>query len=147
VFVLRSEEEIAQFLRADASRDDSVFAGLTLDCFLCKPFTRRHTQKSGVGRVGEAPRLTHKWRAELGDPDPDPAGERRRRITPDSEDAPENEESGNEGDAEGDASARGPGGDRPHGEENVDAAPPQNEESDDEEAAAIARVVEGPLWY
>jgi hypothetical protein len=116
VFVLRSEEEIAQFLRADAARDDSVFAGLTLDWFLCKPFTRRHTQKSGVGRVGEAPRLTHKWRAELGDPDPD-------------------------------ASARGPGGDRPHGEENVDAAPPRNEESDDEEAAAIARVVEGPLWY
>ena len=151
VFVLRSEEEIAQFLRADAARDDSVFAGLTLDWFLCKPFTRRHTQKSGVGRVGEAPRLTHKWRAELGDPDPDPAGERRRRITPDGEDAPENEESGDEGDAvgdaEGDASARGPGGDRPHGEENVDAAPPRNEESDDEEAAAIARVVEGPLWY
>ena len=67
-FILRSDEEICQFLKADAAQPDSVFQGLTAEFFNCKPFTRRKLlERSGTGAdpfvSGGA--LTHKWRAEL----------------------------------------------------------------------------------
>ena len=49
-FILRSEEEICQFLKADAAQSDSVFGGLTMEFFNCKPFTRKtFFRRTGAG--------------------------------------------------------------------------------------------------
>ena len=80
-FILRSEEEICQFLKADAAQSDSVFGGLTMEFFNCKPFTRKtFFRRTGAARartLAAAGPVTHKWRSELVAP---PVEERRRRT-------------------------------------------------------------------
>lgn len=121
-FVLRSDEEISQFLRADAAQSDSCFTGLTMEFFMCKPFTRRTLQSNQrAGTKASAARVTHKWRAELGVPE-----EMAEMETED-------------GDALEEEHAPGKDVEDDHGDEE--------EEEEDAEAAAIAKVVEGPIWY
>ena len=93
-FVLRSDEEISQFLRADAAQSDSCFTGLTMEFFMCKPFTRRtlqSNQRAGTSerraRHSQVARRTRRPRGDGGDGDGGwrrargrtRAGERRRR--------------------------------------------------------------------
>ena len=134
-FILRSEEEICQFLKADAAQSDSVFGGLTLEFFNCKPFTRKNlVRRTGAGAdpFATAGPVTHKWRAELVAPlveeraatAPDPA--------PEPVDAPLDDARDDASDVSSDESD----------EVLEDVAPTDSEDED----AAIARVQEGPLW-
>ena len=123
-FVLRSDEEISQFLRADAAQSDSCFTGLTMEFFMCKPFTRRTLQSSQrAGTKASAARVTHKWRAELAVPEDGTA-----------------EMETEDGDALEEENAPGKDVEDEDGDE-------VEEEEEDAEAAAIAKVEEGPIWY
>ena len=149
-FILRSEEEICQFLKADAAQSDSVFGGLTLEFFNCKPFTRKtFFRRTGAGARADpfaaAGPVTHKWRSELvappveeraaTDPAPEPAGAPRDVLA--GQDGTAAISSGQTRDDSSDNS-----GDETD-EVLEDIAPTDSED----EEAAIARVQEGPLWY
>ena len=149
-FILRSEEEICQFLKADAAQSDSVFGGLTMEFFNCKPFTRKtFFRRTGAGARADpfaaAGPVTHKWRSELvappveeraaTDPAPEPAGAPRDVLA--GQDGTAAISSGQTRDDSSDDS-----GDETD-EVLEDIAPTDSED----EEAAIARVQEGPLWY
>jgi hypothetical protein len=136
-FILRSEEEICQFLKADAAQSDSVFGGLTMEFFNCKPFTRKNLVRrtaTGADPFATAGPVTHKWRAELVAPLVEERAATEPAPAPAPADAPR-EDSGDDsslGDDSGDEAD----------EVLEDIAPTDSEDED----AAIARVKEGPLW-
>ena len=136
-FILRSEEEICQFLKADAAQSDSVFGGLTMEFFNCKPFTRKNLVRraaTGADPFATAGPVTHKWRAELVAPLVEERAATEPAPAPAPADAPR-EDSGDDsslGDDSGDEAD----------EVLEDIAPTDSEDED----AAIARVEEGPLW-
>ena len=132
-FILRSEEEIRQFLEADAARSDAAFGGLAAEFFNCKPFTRKTknlVRRTGAGTdpFATAGAVTHKWRAEL----VAPPVEERAATAPDPADAPRDDSSRDSSDVLGDEAD----------EVSENVAPTDSED----EEAAIARVEEGPLW-
>ena len=135
--ILRSEEEICQFLKADAAQSDSVFGGLTMEFFNCKPFTRKNLVRrtaTGADPFATAGPVTHKWRAELVAPLVEERAATEPAPAPAPADAPR-EDSGDDsslGDDSGDEAD----------EVLEDIATTDSEDED----AAIARVKEGPLW-
>ena len=131
-FILRSEEEICQFLKADAAQEDGgVFCGLGMDFFNCKPFTRKTTFTT-KGTDGGDPfaaggAVTHKWRAEMVAPLIETRGIVETRDV-------------NAAHCEGELSDEsGTSDDDDDIVEDV-----AQTDSDDEK---IAKVVEGPVWY
>lgn len=135
-FILRSEEEICQFLKADSVQFDSVFNGLTMDFFNCKPFTRKMVNTARV--VGADPfqpggAVTHKWRAEMvapmevGDQKINDKNEPETTVVPVPQPRVTAKTTHDESSSDD--------------EIEEDVAPT---DSDDEN---IADVVEGPLWY
>ena len=149
-FILRSEEEICQFLKADAAQSDSVFGGLTMEFFNCKPFTRKtFFRRTGAGARADpfaaAGPVTHKWRSELvappveeraaTDPAPEPAGAPRDVLA--GQDGTAAISSGQTRDDSSDDS----------GDETDEVLEDIASTDSEDEEAAIARVQEGPLWY
>ena len=150
-FILRSEEEICQFLKADAAQSDSAFGGLTMEFFNCKPFTRKTLfRRTGAGARADpfatAGPVTHKWRSELVAP---PVEERAATATdpaPEPAGAPRDVLAGQDGTAAISSRQTRDDSSDDSGDEADEALEDIAPTDSEDEEAAIARVQEGPLW-